>query len=198
MNRKKTKLLLLILAALIFLLVYFIFDYGVIPKVDVLAYADGNMLWLIDAVKALKYLFWAGFVAALYMIGRMFHFDRKPYSEQAVATGREAYCLAAKILETLKTGQFQPSDVVVKEVKQIHDILKNETEFGVGNESVVSCETEIYNLLKKLEQDTAMYDAQADGEAAKQKVLESCAAINGRLRLRMELKKEQEGKNNGL
>lgn len=188
MNRKKAKLLFLILAALIFLLVYFIIDYGVMPKVDALAYADGNMLWLIDAVKALKYLFWAGFIAALYMIGRMFHFDRKPYSKQAIVTGKEAYCLAAKILETLKTGQFQPSDVALKEVKQIYNILKNETEFGVGNECVISCETEIYNLLKKLEQDAAMYAAQAGGEAAKQKVLESCAAINGKLWLRMELK----------
>lgn len=197
-NRKKTKLLLWIFVALIFLLVYFIFHYGVAPKADALVDADGDMLWLADAVKTLKYLLWAGFIAALYMIGRMFHFDKKPYSEQAAATGRKAYDLAAEILETVKAGQLQPSDTVVKEVKRIHDILKNETEFGVGSEHVISCETEIYSLLKKLKQDVTMYAVQAGGEPAEQKVLEGCAAVKGKLRLRMELKKGQGEKSNGL
>lgn len=189
MNKKKAKLLLLILAALTFLLMYLILYYGVIPKADILNDTDGEMMWLIRAVKILKYLLWAGFTATLYVIGRTIHFGKPPYSGQAAATGRDAYYLAAEILDTLKAKQVQPSDTVVKAVKRIHDILKNDTEFGVGSERIISCETEIYNLLKELEDYIGMYCTQDDSEAAGQKSLECCAAINGKLRRRMELKK---------
>ena len=187
MNKKKAKLLLFILVALTFLLMYLILYYGVIPKAG-LDNTDVEMMWLIPAVKVLKYLLWAGFTVSLYFIGRTIHFDKPPYSEQAAVTGKDAYYMAADILDSLKAKQVS-SDIVVKEVKRIHDILKNDSGFGVGIERVISCETEIYSLLEKLGQYTRMYCTQTGSEEARQKSLECCVAINGKLRLRMELKK---------
>lgn len=190
MNKKaRVKLLLLILAALIFLMMYLIAHYVVIPKLDILVDTAGEMMWLIQAViKILKVLPAAGFWAALYFIGRIFHFDSK-YSEQAVVTGRDAYGLADEIFNLLKAKQIQPSDTVADAVKRIHDILKIETEFGIGSERIIVCETEIYHLLKDLENYTRMYCTQTGSEAVEQELLECCADINGKLRLRMELNK---------
>lgn len=77
---------------------------------------------------------------------------QKPeYHPQAVLRGREPYQKALQINEEIKAHEYNVTREVKTAVRNVMEYLRNESDFGVGDNSVIACERKIANCLKTIE-----------------------------------------------
>ena len=68
--------------------------------------------------------------------------------------------------------------------------LRNESDFGIGNNALISCETEIANYLADIEKNVDLLHDEKGVKAAADKIEKDCKNIQNKLRLRIEMKKK--------
>lgn len=130
-----------------------------------------------------------GFIASLYFIGRNIHFSKPNYSLNATLTDKEAYYLSLEIYEEIKSEAIQNTEDVISSVKAVHDRLKNDSSFGIGNQNVIRCEQEIGTLLNTIQTNISGLKNESTFSESKQTILSSCKKIMAKLKIRTELKK---------
>ena len=137
-------------------------------------------LW---AWKILLYILWTGFIASLFYLGWTIQNKKPEYHPQAVLRGREPYQKALQINEEIKAHEYNVTREVKTAVRNVMEYLRNESDFGIGDNSVIACEREIANCLKTIENNTKTM-----GKTEKI-IIENCKTILINLKLRTERKK---------
>lgn len=140
-------------------------------------------------LKILNIALFSGLIASLYFIGRKLHFYKPNYAPNATLTGKEAYYLSLEIYEELKALAIPNASVVISSVKNVNDRLKNDSSFGIGNQSVIRCEQEIEALLKVVQSNIAGLQNENTFADSKQTILASCNRIMAKIKMRTELKR---------
>lgn len=139
--------------------------------------------------KLLNYAFFAGFIVSLYVLGRKIQFAKPEQSVGAVLREREAYYMIMESYEAVK--QIPALGIEVQRaIKTVYDRLKNETDFGYGNERVIQCENEIEHYLKMISSNIAKLNSQNTEDDARQEIVSACQMIMAKLKIRTELKKK--------
>ncbi|MBQ8002911.1 MAG: serine/threonine protein kinase [Clostridia bacterium] len=159
--------------------------------VDALQHSDTALppVYTIWLIKALHYILSITFVVSLFFIGRKLHFSKPEYASNATLVDKEAYYLALEIYEEIKSEAIPGTDDVISAIKTVHDRLKNDSTFGVGNQNVIRCEQEIEHLLETIQSNITGLKRQDTFEASKQNILTACNRAMAKIKLRTELKK---------
>ena len=115
---------------------------------------------------------------------------QKPeYHPQAVLRGKEPYQKALQINEEIKAHEYNVTREVKTAVRNVMEYLRNESDFGIGDNSVIACEREIANCLKTIENNIpASCNTKTMGKTEKI-IIENCKTILINLKLRTERKK---------
>ena len=143
-------------------------------------------LW---AWKILLYILWTGFIASLFYLGWTIQNKKPEYHPQAVLRGREPYQKALQINEEIKVHEYNVTREVKTAVRNVMEYLRNESDFGIGDNSVIACEREIANCLKTIENNIpALCNTKTMGKTEKI-IIENCKTILINLKLRTERKK---------
>ena len=143
-------------------------------------------LW---AWKILLYILWTGFIASLFYLGWTIQNKKPEYHPQAVLRGREPYQKALQINEEIKAHEYNVTREVKTAVRNVMEYLRNESDFGIGDNSVIACEREIANCLKTIENNIpALCNTKTMGKTEKI-IIENCKTILINLKLRTERKK---------
>lgn len=138
--------------------------------------------------KILNYVFYAGFIASLYALGRKLHKSKPEYAVGAGLKEKEAYELSMQVYGEMKS--LSVSKEVLHAVKNVNDRLKNESDFGYGSPKVIQCEKEIESLLNLIASNMEGLYSQTGTDAVERAILSSCKKIMVKLDLRMEQKKK--------
>ena len=147
-------------------------------------------LW---AWKILLYILWTGFIASLFYLGWTIQNKKPEYHPQAVLRGREPYQKALQINEEIKAHEYNVTREVKTAVRNVMEYLRNESDFGIGDNSVIACEREIANCLKTIENNIpALCNTKTMGKTEKI-IIENCKTILINLKLRTERKKTIKG-----
>ena len=94
-----------------------------------------------------------------------------------------------EIYEELKAESIPNTSDIISSVKVVHDRLKNDSSFGIGNQSVIRCEQEIESLLRVVQSNIAGLKNDSTFSGSKQTILTSCNRIMAKIKMRTELKK---------
>lgn len=201
---------LLYAAPFVILSVYIVLFFVLLPKtydntVSFIDWAIKNPQDLLEAMKSsdnvlppiyrvlflklLNIALFSGLIVSLYFIGRKLHFSKPNYASNATLTDKEAYYLSLEIYEELKAESIPDTSDVISSVKAVHDRLKNDSSFGIGNQSVIRCEQEIESLLRAIQSNIAGLKNENTFSGSKQTILTSCNRITAKMKLRTELKK---------
>lgn len=195
----------------IIVLIYVVLFFVLLPKtydntVSFIDWAIKNPRDLLEAIKSsdnvlppvykviffklLNIALFSGLIASLYFIGRKLHFSKPNYASNATLTDKEAYYLSLEIYEELKAEAIPNISDIISSVKTVHDRLKNDSSFGIGNQSVIRCEQEIEALLRVIQSNIAGLKNESTFAESKQTILTSCNRITAKIKLRTELKKK--------
>lgn len=154
--------------------------------------SSGNVMphiYKVILLKTINYILWGGLIVSLYLIGRKLHFLKPEYASNATIVDKEAYYLAVEILSEIKTLNLSDTRDIVESIKAVHDRLKNDSGFGVGNQQVIRYEKKIENLLLSIRDNISGLQNKSTFEAAKKSILLSCNKVMAKLKVRTELKK---------
>lgn len=192
-------------------LIYVVLFFVLLPKtydntVSFIDWAIKNPQDLLEAIKSsdnvlppiykviffkiLNIALFSGLIASLYFIGRKLHFSKPNYASNATLTDKEAYYLSLEIYEELKAEAIPNISDIISSVKTVHDRLKNDSSFGIGNQSVIRCEQEIESLLRVVQSNIVGLKNENSFAGSKQTILTSCNRIMAKIKLRTELKKK--------
>ena len=194
----------------VILLVYIVLFFVLLPKaydnsISFIDWAIKNPQDLLEAMKSsdnvlppiykviflklLNIALLSGLVISLYFIGRKLHFSKPNYASNATLIDKEAYYLSLEIYEELKAESIPNTSDIISSVKVVHDRLKNDSSFGIGNQSVIRCEQEIESLLRVVQSNIAGLKNDSTFSGSKQTILTSCNRIMAKIKMRTELKK---------
>lgn len=96
---------------------------------------------------------------------------------------------ALQINEEIKAHEYNVTREVKTAVRNVMEYLRNESDFGVGDNSVIACERKIANCLKTIENNIpALCNTKTMGKTEKI-IIENCKTIQINLKLRTERKK---------
>ena len=99
------------------------------------------------------------------------------------------YQKALQINEEIKAHEYNVTREVKTAVRNVMEYLRNESDFGVGDNSVIACERKIANCLKTIENNIpALCNTKTMGKTEKI-IIENCKTIQINLKLRTERKK---------
>lgn len=202
---------LLYVTPFVILLVYIVLFFVLLPKtydntVSFIDWAIKNPQDLLEAMKSsdnvlppiykviflklLNIALFSGLIVSLYFIGRKLHFSKPNYASNATLIDKEAYYLSLEIYEELKAESIPNTSDVISSVKVVHDRLKNDSSFGIGNQSVIRCEQEIESLLRVIQSNITGLKSDSTFAGSKQTILTSCNRIMAKIKMRTELKKK--------
>ena len=89
----------------------------------------------------------------------------------------------------IKAHEYNVTREVKTAVRNVMEYLRNESDFGIGDNSVIACEREIANCLKTIENNIpALCNTKTMGKTEKI-IIENCKTILINLKLRTERKK---------
>lgn len=147
-------------------------------------------IYKIWAVKIGMYLLWIGFIASLFNLGRVLQNKKPDYNINALMRDKEPYLKAMEINESIKASTCRDASAAKTSFRNITERLKNESAFGIGNDTVIACETDIIKCLREIEGNIqALYDDKTAKQAG-DVVVANCKTIQTKLKIRTELKKE--------
>lgn len=144
-------------------------------------------LW---AIKVLLYILFALFVASLFKLGHSLQNKKPVYNTNAIVYDKSPYLKAVEIYETAKGSNIAEASVAIKSIRNVMERLRNESDFGIGNNALISCETEIANYLADIEKNVDLLHDEKGVKAAADKIEKDCKNIQNKLRLRIEMKKK--------
>lgn len=155
---------------------------------------DQNAVFLpiykIWAIKIFMYLLWIGFIASLFNLGHTIQNKKPEYNVKAVLRDKEPYLKAMEINESVKGSRCRDARTAQTAVRNVMEHLRNESAFGIGNDSVIACETDIAKCLKEIEGNIqALYDEKTAKEAG-DVIVTNCKTIQMKLKIRTEMKKK--------
>lgn len=149
-------------------------------------------IYKIIGIKAGMYLLYVGFIASLFCLGRALQNKRQDYNPDALMRGKEPYLKAMELNELIGKAPDHHGNLpeVKKMIRNVMERLCNESDFGYGEYSVITCENEIANCLSTIEKNiSALYDDKTAGETANT-IVSICKGIQSKLNMRMEMKKK--------
>lgn len=147
-------------------------------------------IYKVYTLKIFNWILVTGFITSLYFIGRTIHFKKPETNPNAILTGNMPYMRSIEILEEVKQIHNMHSKQVLPLVKSLNERLKNESSFGIGNNSVISCENEIAAILDTIESNISALQNEKTAAVASRNISACCKKIDTKLKLRIELKKK--------
>lgn len=142
------------------------------------------------ALKIFNWVLVAGLITSLYFIGRTIQNNKPELNPNAILTGNIPYLRSIEVLEDVKQIQNASAKQVLPFVRRLNERLKNESSFGVGNNSVISCENEIASMLDIIESNIYSLQDERTAVVASRNIADSCKRIEKKLKIRIELKKK--------
>ena len=201
---KKTKTiayLLPIFFVIVYLLIFFVLPPKIYEKgLSVGAWLTKNPSAIIDflsdkkalvplyeiwCIKIVFYILIAGFIASLFFLGWVLQNKTPNHHVDAIYIGKDVYLKIIEINSEVQ-GMNVIDSTTKREVQIIADKLKNESDFGFGDKSVINLENEIANYISKIGE--IINDKNVESKACEE-IIDCCRNINYKLKLRNELKK---------
>lgn len=146
-------------------------------------------IYKILALKVLMYVLWVAFIASLFNLGRIIQNKKANYNINAVLKNKEPYLKMMEINESISRISNPDVNKARTAVRNIMEHLRNETDFGIGNDAVIACERDIARCLNAIEENIrALYNEKTAKESA-DVIIEDCKTIQARLKIRTEMKK---------
>ena len=146
-------------------------------------------IYKILALKVLMYVLWVAFIASLFNLGRIIQNKKANYNINAVLKNKEPYLKMMEINESISRISNPDVNKARTAVRNIMEHLRNETDFGIGNDVVIACERDIARCLNAIEENIrALYNEKTAKESA-DVIIEDCKTIQARLKIRTEMKK---------
>lgn len=142
------------------------------------------------AVKTFLYLLWAGFIGALFHLGRVLHNKKPEYHSNAVLKDKEPYQKAMGIYETIKYVSSKDAGEAKTAVRNVMEKLRTESAFGFGSDDVIDCENDIEKCLKEIDRNIKALSRKNAGRRARDVIVANCNTIQTKLKLRTEMKKK--------
>lgn len=131
----------------------------------------------------------AGLSVSLFFVGWTIQNKKPEKNKNAKLNGKEAYIITTRILENIKLIDGVEAEKARKAVALLSEKLKNESNFGVGNDSVVDCENRILAYLQTIEDVVPnLADENSRAETA-QKIEQLTKQCRSQLKIRAELNK---------
>ena len=152
-----------------------------------------NVLVPIFTVVGLKIFNWilsVAFIASLFFVGHTLHNKKPAISIDAKLIGKEAYLTAMELYEQIKLVSSCDVGAAKNAMYSVCERLKNESNFGSGNASVINCENDIANCLKAIEGNIAGLSDERTAGQSTENIKTLCQRILGKLKIRIELKKK--------
>lgn len=141
------------------------------------------------AIKTAAFLLRIGFIASIFYAGWIIHYKKPQYNDGGMLRDNDAYLKAVEIKETVKLAKGKEAEQAKTAVRLLAERLKNESTFGVGNDSVISCENEIAKSLQAIEENVKALSDEKTAEDAAEVIVADCRKIQAQLKIRTELKK---------
>lgn len=146
-------------------------------------------IYKILALKIFMYILWIAFIASLFNMGRTIQNKKPEYNINAIIKDKEPYLKAMEINEAIKGITSTDINQAKTAVRNVMEHLRNESSFGIGNDSVINCERDIAKCLHAIEGNIqALYNEKTAKESA-DIITENCKTIQTKLKIRIELKK---------
>lgn len=146
-------------------------------------------IYIIWGIKIFMYLLWIGFIASLFNLGHTIQNKKPEYNIKAVLRDKEPYLKAMEINESVKGSRCKDARNAQTAVRNVMEYLRNESAFGIGNDSVIACETDIAKCLREIEGNIqALYDEKKAKDAG-DVIVANCKTIQTKLKIRAEMKK---------
>lgn len=140
-------------------------------------------------IKILTGLFWGGFIASLFNLGRIIHNKKPEYNIHALMREKEPYLKAMEINEAIKTTRCKETSDAKIAITKVMEKLRYESPFGYGNDTVIHCENDIVNCLKKIEGNVQALLNDKTAKEAGNAIVANCETIKTKLKIRTEMKK---------
>ena len=201
---KKTKTiayLLPIFFVIVYLLIFFVLPPKIYEKgLSVGAWLTKNPSAIIDflsdkkalvplyeiwCIKIVFYILIAGVIASLFFLGWVLQNKTPNHHVDAIYIGKDVYLKIIEINSEVQ-GMNDIDSTTKREVQIIADKLKNESDFGFGDKSVINLENEIANCIANMED---ILNNNIDINKAQEEMLDICGKIKTKLKMRSELKK---------
>lgn len=147
-------------------------------------------IYKVYALKLFNWLLSAGFVVSLFFVGKTIQNKKPSVNPNAVLTGEAPYIQSIEIVENIKQIKTAEAQKVLPFVKRVSDRLKNESEFGIGDSTVIRNEEEIASLLDDIQYDIDLLQNEMLAEETSAKIISCCKKIETKLKTRAELKKK--------
>ena len=146
-------------------------------------------IYKIWVLKAFMYLLWISFVASLFNLGHTIQNKKPKYNVKALLKNKDPYLKAMEINESIKGTRCRDVNAAKTAVRNVMEHLRDESAFGIGNDSVIACETDIAKCLKEIEGNIqALYDDKTAKEAGAV-IVANCKTIQTKLKIRTAMKK---------
>lgn len=147
-------------------------------------------IYKIWGIKIGMYILWIFFVMSLFNLGRVLQNKKPEYNVNALMRDNEPYLKAMEINEAIKASYCKEAMSAKTAFRNITEKLKNESDFGIGNDSLIKCESDIIKCLREIEGNIqALYDEKTAKDAGA--VIEAnCKTIQTKLKMRIEMKKK--------
>ena len=135
------------------------------------------------------YVLWVAFIASLFNLGRIIQNKKANYNINAVLKNKEPYLKMMEINESISRISNPDVNKARTAVRNIMEHLRNETDFGIGNDAAIACERDIARCINAIEENIrALYNEKTAKESA-DVIIEDCKTIQARLKIRTEMKK---------
>lgn len=131
----------------------------------------------------------AGLSVSLFFVGWTIQNKKPEKNKNAKLNGKEAYIITTRILENIKLIDGVEAKKARKAVALLSEKLKNESDFGVGNDSVVDCENKIFTYLQMIEDVVPNLADENSREETAQKIEQLTKQCRSQLKIRAELNK---------
>ena len=141
-------------------------------------------------------IFWwvwlAGLITSLFFVGKQLQSKPEPNAPNAILTKKEPYLMIQDVTNALNQIKAHNSskqlDSLIYAVKKLEEKLSVESDFGYGQNAVISCENNIARQIQFLV-DIAPCVENGDFEENIKAINTAIMNINSLLRRRIELKK---------
>lgn len=140
-----------------------------------------KFIW--DSLKIVSIVF-------LYFLGKKIQNMRPKKNPKALLMDKQVYLLATEINEKVKSINNDKLEEIKKEVERITIRLKNESDFGYGSDEIIHYEEDIINSLREIQYAVSQLSKKDLDSAMINKILNKCVAIQEKLNIRSELKKD--------
>lgn len=147
-------------------------------------------IYKVYALKIFNWLLSVGFVVSLFFVGKTIQNKKPSVNPNAVLTGKAPFIQSIEIVENIKQIKTAEAQKVLPFVKRVSDRLKNESEFGIGDSTVIRNEEEIASLLDDIQYDIDALQNEILAEETSAKIISCCKKIETKLKTRVELKKK--------